>query len=161
MKISEIAVALTNHYREHKKANGGHKTSPNGKYGFKTIRYFVQGTQGPFEGPFLGRGSALTAFKNSFKLAGKKLDGVRFVVETIFVPKDKSKELVIEKTDIFTLTVEPKEEKVVKKVLTEQEQIEEALKANGFVKAKAARQLGISADVITNRIKKYGIALTA
>lgn len=91
MKLTEADKAMGAAYREHKVANGGHKTAPKGKYGFKTIQFKVEEPDGTVHGPFLGRGSALAAFKNEIKLKGKATAGVKFVVEEIFRHKTKDK----------------------------------------------------------------------
>ena len=91
MKLTEADKAMGEAYREHKAANGGHKTAPKGKYGFKTIQFKVEEADGTVHGPFLGRGSALAAFKNEIKLKGKATTGVKFVVEEIFRHKTKDK----------------------------------------------------------------------
>jgi hypothetical protein len=101
MKISEIATALTLHYRKHKIDNGGHKTSASGKYGFKSIQYKVAEPDGTIHGPFLGRGAALTAFRNNVKLKGRPTSGVRFLVDNIFKPKAKGQELKVDNTTVF------------------------------------------------------------
>lgn len=90
MKISDVDKAMGVEYRRLKDANGGHKTAPKGKYGFKSIQFKVVETDGTVHGPFLGRGSALAAFKNEVKGKGKPTAGVKFLVEDIFRPKDKS-----------------------------------------------------------------------
>lgn len=91
MKISEVDKAMGAAYREHKAANGGHKTAPKGKYGFKTIQFKVEDTEGVVYGPFLGRGSALGAYKNEIKLKGKPTAGVKFIIESVFRHKAKDK----------------------------------------------------------------------
>lgn len=101
MKISEIATSLTQHYRKHKAANGGHKTSASGKYGFKSIQYKVAEPDGTVHGPFLGRGAALTSFRNDVKLKGKPTAGVRFLVEDIFKPKAKGQPSKVDNTVSF------------------------------------------------------------
>ena len=101
MKISEIAVALTQHYRKHKNENNGHKTSAKGKYGFRSIQYKVAELDGTIHGPFLGRGAALTTFRKEVKLKGKPTAGVRFLVEDIFKPKAKGQESKVDNTTSF------------------------------------------------------------
>jgi hypothetical protein len=91
MKLIEVDKAMGAAYREHKSANGGHKTAPKGKYGFKSIQFKVVEPDGTVHGPFLGRGSALAAYKNEIKLKGKATTGVKFVIESIFRHKDKAK----------------------------------------------------------------------
>mgnify|MGYP001314912730 CR=1 FL=1 len=98
MKLTECDKALGVAYREFKTANGGHKTSAKGKYGFKTIQFKVEEPDGTVHGPFLGRGSALAAFKNEIKLKGKATAGVKFVVEEIFRHKTKDKAPTVDKT---------------------------------------------------------------
>jgi len=90
MKLTECDKAMGKVYNEHKAANGGHKTAPKGKYGFKTIQFKVEDTEGTVHGPFLGRGSALKAYKE-IKLAGKPTAGVKFIVEEVFRHKAKDK----------------------------------------------------------------------
>jgi hypothetical protein len=101
MKISEIATALTLHYRKHKAENNGHKTSPSGKYGFKSLQYRVAEPGGTIHGPFLGRGAALTAFRNNVKMKGHPTVGVQFLVDNIFKPKAKGQEPKVDNTTIF------------------------------------------------------------
>ncbi len=101
MKISEIATALTQHYRKHRIENGGHKTMPKGKYGFKSIQYKIAEPDGTVYGPFLGRGAALTAFRNNVKLKGKPTTGVRFLVEDIFKSKAKDTPVKVDNTVSF------------------------------------------------------------
>jgi len=156
MKISEVAVALTDHYRSYKKANGGHKTAPEGKYGFVSIQYKVTEPDGTVHGPFLGRGSALVAFRNEVKLKGKPVAGVKFLVENIFKPKGETATVVRDVT-----TFEMTGGKAAKPVKTEQEKIVEALVKSKGVKVRAAEALGMSADVLRNRIKKYNIQVEA
>jgi hypothetical protein len=110
MLISEISAALTSHYRKYKKANGGHKTSPKGKYGFNSIRYKVVEADGTSHGPFLGRGSALTSFRKEVKLVGRSVEGVKFVVEEFFKPKAKDKEIEVKNAVEFVVTTKPKTE---------------------------------------------------
>jgi hypothetical protein len=100
MKISEVDKAMGVEYRRLKAANGGYKTAPKGKYGFKSIQFKVVDTDGVVYGPFLGRGSALSAFKNEIKAKGKPVEGVKFLVEDIFRPKDKS-EPKVDGTTVF------------------------------------------------------------
>jgi len=104
MKISEVASSLTQHYRTHKKENGGHKTAPKGKYGFKSIQYKVAEPDGTVHGPFLGRGAALTSFRNEVKLKGKPTAGVKFLVEDIFKSKAKGHEAKIDHVTTFEVT---------------------------------------------------------
>jgi len=92
MKISDVDKAMGEVYRKHKEANGGHKTAPKGKYGFKSLQFKVTEPDGTVHGPFLGRGSALTTFKNEIKLKGKPTAGVKFSVENIFRSKVKGSE---------------------------------------------------------------------
>lgn len=101
MKISEIATALTLHYRKHRVENGGHKTAAKGKYGFKSIQYKVTEPDGTVHGPFLGRGAALTSFRTDVKLKGRPTVGVRFLVEDIFKPKAKGQEPKVDNTTVF------------------------------------------------------------
>jgi hypothetical protein len=101
MKISEIATALTQHYRKHRVENGGHKTSPSGKYGFKSIQYRLSEPDGTSYGPFLGRGAALTAFRTEIKLKGRPVAGVQFLVENIFKSKAKDTPIKIDNTTSF------------------------------------------------------------
>lgn len=89
MKLTEADKAMGEVYRQHKTANGGHKTAPKGKYGFKTIQFRVTEADGTSHGPFLGRGSALAAYKNEIKLKGRPSTGVKFIVEDVFKPKKK------------------------------------------------------------------------
>jgi hypothetical protein len=89
MKLTEADKAMGEVYRTHKAANGGHKTAPKGKYGFKTIQFKVAEPDGTVHGPFLGRGSALMAYKNEIKLKGRPTAGVKFIVEDVFKPKKK------------------------------------------------------------------------
>lgn len=103
MKISEVDKAMGAKYRELKAANGGHKTAPKGKYGFKSIQFKVVEPDGTVHGPFLGRGSALGAYKNEIKAKGKATAGVKFLVEDIFRPKDKS-EPKVDGTTTFEVT---------------------------------------------------------
>lgn len=101
MKISEIATALTQHYRKHRIENGGHKTMPKGKYGFRSIQYKIAEVDGTIHGPFLGRGKALTTFRTEVKLKGKPTAGVKFLVENIFKPKAKGQPSKVDNTTIF------------------------------------------------------------
>jgi len=109
MRISEVDKAMGATYRAFKKQNGGKKTAPKGKYGFKSIQFLVQDTDGTTFGPFLGRGSALTAYQRKIRKAGKPIDGVKFLVQEIFRPKDKNRDVVIDKTTEFTVTKKVKE----------------------------------------------------
>lgn len=104
MKISEVDKAMGEVYRTLKTANGGHKTAPKGKYGFKTIQFKVEETDGTVHGPFLGRGSALTCYKNDIKLAGKPTVGVKFHVEDVFRPKRKDGEVKVDSVKTFEVT---------------------------------------------------------
>jgi len=97
MKLTEVDKALGAAYREHKAKNGGHKTAAKGKYGFKTIQFKVEEPDGKIHGPFLGRGSALAAFKNEIKLKGKATAGVKFTIEEIFRHKTKDKDPTVDK----------------------------------------------------------------
>jgi len=98
MKLTEADKAMGKVYNDHKTANGGHKTAPKGKYGFKTLQFKVQEADGTVHGPFLGRGSALGAYKNEIKLKGKPVTGVKFIVEEVFKHKAKDKAPTIDKT---------------------------------------------------------------
>jgi hypothetical protein len=104
MNISEIDVALTQHYRTFKAENGGKKTSADGKYGVKTLRYFVKEADATVHGPFLGRGKALNTFRTQIKAAQKPVLGVTFAVEEIFKPKAKGAEVEIRGVSAFTVT---------------------------------------------------------
>lgn len=92
MKLTDADKGMGKVYNEHKTSNGGHKTAPKGKYGFKSIQFkLVEAAGDIVHGPFLGRGSALRAYKNEIKLKGKPTAGVKFVVEEVFKHKAKSK----------------------------------------------------------------------
>jgi hypothetical protein len=91
MKLTEADKAMGEAYRKFKADNGGHKTAPKGKYGFKSLQFKVEDSEGKVLGPFLGRGSALMAFKNEIKLKGLPTTGVKFIVEEIFRHKAKDK----------------------------------------------------------------------
>ena len=104
MNISEIDVALTQHYRTFKAENGGKKTSADGKYGVKTLRYFVKEADATVHGPFLGRGKALNTFRTQIKAAQKPVLGVTFAVEEIFKPKANGAEVEIRGVSAFTVT---------------------------------------------------------
>jgi len=97
MKLTEADKAMGKVYNEHKAANGGHKTAPKGKYGFKSIQFKVVTPDGTVYGPFLGRGSALGAYKNEVKLKGLPTTGVKFVVEEVFKHKAKDKGVTIDR----------------------------------------------------------------
>lgn len=99
--MTEVDKAMGAAYREHKAANGGHKTAPKGKYGFKSIQFKVVEPDGTVHGPFLGRGSALGAYKNEIKLKGKSTAGVKFVMESIFRPKKKDGEIKVDTSVTF------------------------------------------------------------
>jgi len=105
MKISDVDKAMGEVYRKHKTANGGHKTAPKGKYGFKTIQFKVEDTEGNVFGPFFGRGSALAAYKNEIKLKGKPTAGVKFHVEDVFKPKRKDAEVKVDGVTTFEVTM--------------------------------------------------------
>ncbi len=107
MNISDIDVALTNHYRAFKASNGGKKTAADGKYGDKTLRYFVKEPDATIHGPFLGRGKALNVFRTEIKGAKKPVDGVTFAVEEIYKPKAKDAEVEVRGVQAFTVTVKP------------------------------------------------------
>lgn len=104
MNISEIDVALTEHYRNYKAANGGKKTTADGKYGIRTLRYFVKEADATVHGPFLGRGKALNVFRTEIKGAKKPVEGVTFAVEEIYKPKAKGTEPEIRAVKAFTVT---------------------------------------------------------
>jgi len=104
MRISEAHKALTEHYRNHKLTNGGHKTAPKGKYGFKSIQYKLVDADGTEYGPFGGRGSVLNAYQSNVKKAGKPTSGVKFIVQEIFKPKNKTRGIVVDSEIIFELT---------------------------------------------------------
>jgi hypothetical protein len=97
MKISDVDKGMGEAYRKFKDENGGHKTAPKGKYGFKSIQFTVAEADGTVHGPFLGRGSALAAFKNEIKLKGKPVAGVKFTIEEIFKHKTKGKDPSVDK----------------------------------------------------------------
>jgi len=105
MNISEIDVALTGHFRNYKTANGGKKTSADGKYGVKTLRYSITEPDGTVHGPFLGRGKALNTFRTAIKGAKKPVVGVAFVVQEVFKPKAKDAAVEVRSTEAFTVTV--------------------------------------------------------
>lgn len=98
MKLTDADKAMGKVYNEHKVSNGGHKTAPKGKYGFKSIQFkVVEAAGGTVHGPFLGRGSALGAYKNEIKLKGKPTTGVKFVVEEVFKHKAKDKGITVDR----------------------------------------------------------------
>lgn len=109
MLISEIGKAMGDAYRTHKKENGGHKTAPKGKYGYRSVQFKVVEKDGTVHGPFLGRGSALRAYK-AVKDSGKTVEGLRFRVETIFKPKAKGKTPAVDGFVEFPLTTKKKAE---------------------------------------------------
>ena len=104
MRISEADKAMGATYRAFKIGNGGKKTAPKGKYGFKSIQFLVQEADGTTHGPFLGRGSALTTYQEKIKKLGKPIDGVKFIVQQIYKSKDKNREVVVDATQEFTIT---------------------------------------------------------
>ena len=97
MKLTEADKAMGAAYNKFKAENGGHKTAPKGKYGFKSLQFKVIDAGGTVHGPFLGRGSALGAYKNEIKLKGLPTAGVKFVVEEIFKHKAKDKGLTVDR----------------------------------------------------------------
>jgi hypothetical protein len=106
MRISEIDKAMGDAYRRIKAKNGGKKTVAKGKYGYKSIRFLVQDVDGELYGPFKGRGSALTFYQKHINKAGKPTDGVKFYIQEIFKPKDKSRKAAVDDENIFVLTCE-------------------------------------------------------
>lgn len=104
MRISEADKAMGAKYREIKAANGGKKTSPKGKYGFKSIRFLVRDAEGNDHGPFKGRGSALTFYQKNINKAGKSTAGVTFLVQEVFKPKDRNRPVVVDSETAFILT---------------------------------------------------------
>lgn len=98
MKLTEADKAMGEAYRKFKAENGGHKTAPKGKYGFKSLQFKVAEPDGTVHGPFLGRGSALGAYKSEIKLKGKATTGVKFIVEEIFRHKAKDKSPTVDRT---------------------------------------------------------------
>lgn len=111
MRISEADKAMGQVYRDFKKANGGHKTAPRGKYGFKTLRFIVLDVEGQMHGPFKGRGSALTFYQRQINKAGKPTKGVKFYVQELYKPKDKNRPVVIDKEHEFEITTQKKVKK--------------------------------------------------
>jgi hypothetical protein len=105
MRISEVDKAMGAYYRAFKQANGGKKTSPKGKYGFKTIQFLVQEVDGTIHGPFFGRGSALTTYQEKIKKVGKPIDGVKFIVQQVYKSKDKKRAPVVDAAQEFPITV--------------------------------------------------------
>lgn len=105
MRITEADKAMGAIYRAFKQANGGKKTTPKGKYGFKSIQFLVQeANEGTIHGPFLGRGSALTTYQEKIRKPGKPIEGVKFIVQEIFKPRDKKRPSKVDKTTEFTIT---------------------------------------------------------
>jgi hypothetical protein len=102
MRISEIDKALGEKYREFKASNGGHKTAPKGKFGVKSIQFAVRTTDGKEYGPFLGRGSALKAYRTEVATE-KAAPGTQFIIKEIFISK-KDKTVKVDKENIFEVT---------------------------------------------------------
>jgi len=168
MNITQIDQALAEHFTSFKEQNGGKKTSPVDKYSFKSLRYSLKDENNNLIGKyFLGRGSLLAFFR---KNVASKNSKYYFEVETIIKFKDKNRPVEVLDTIIFEY--EPRNlateitndgdttaELEEKQVTGEEERIKTALEQSNFVKAQAAKILGISVDVLRNRIKKYNIVI--
>jgi hypothetical protein len=155
MNITQIDQALADHFVEYKEANGGKKTNAVDKYSFKSLRYFVRDVDGKDSKYFLGRGSCINFYrKEAFKFEPKVTE---FVVETVLRFKDKNRPDEVIDSKVFALTETGKKGR--KPAKSEEDKIKEALEKANYVKAQAAKKLGVSADVLRNRIKKYGIVI--
>ena len=153
MNITQIDNALADHFIEFKETNGGKKTNAVDKYSFKTLRYFLRDADGKDTKYFLGRGSCISFYrKEAVNYSPKVTD---FVVETVIRFKDKNRPDEVIDSKIFTLTETGKKGR--KPAKTEEEKIREALVTADGIKTHAAKKLGISVDVLRNRIKKYNI----
>jgi len=102
MKISEIDKAMGVKYNEFKASNGGKKTAPKGKYGFKSIQFGVKSADGKEYGPFFGRGSALKAYRTEVA-PEKAVPGTKFVIQEIFISK-KDKSRKVDGETVFEVT---------------------------------------------------------
>lgn len=103
MKISEIDKALGVKYREIKEANGGKKTAPKGKYGFKSLQFAVRTVDGKEYGPFFGRGSALKAYRTEVATE-KAVPGTQFIIKEIFISKKDKSNPKVDAETVFEVT---------------------------------------------------------
>jgi hypothetical protein len=101
LTISQIDKELGNIYRAFKVENGGKKTSANGKYGFKSIQFIFRPKDRPERGPYFGRGSCLSAFRNEFPKG--TAEGTEFIAQEIFKPKAKEKIPTVDAEHILVL----------------------------------------------------------